>query len=441
MAGEDTTVHIAAMGRIAGPAQIRCIADPRLRDDQYRLFEWLGCEIEAYFRSCRSGGYFPQFWLSSGAAVAHLDTLADRLRYNRDNKAVRRLGELLSYNTERYPIHAQQALITASDALSLHFATGQQEGEDEHLGALLTWIEPPKDRDVLAAVALAEDLPMGVKTDPTFDRDVLSPLVEAFNEARRKNASQVVLNRHQASIQGVLEPIVMRIYQGVQRAIHLLSSATLPALPGMQAITNKERNEFENFMAARDNGIPLPLRDKPKGAAFRLAEREDARENLESAIIHGDRIGRARARISGDCLRGTVQNAQQCRVGPRRFRHLFEVVSSQRVLRIRRRDELALLSDPRLVAVVQDVRRTGRTTVVLLETAKGKRCVGLPANGRLVELGPHPPQWDRIIRVRGQMKSRLISLPWTHQDRGMPPATPRVTHAPNSAIAAVEALR
>jgi hypothetical protein len=79
--------------------------------------------------------------------------------------------------------------------------------------------------------------------------------------------------------------------------------------------------------------------------------------------------------------------------------------------------------------------------VVLFETAKGKRSVGLPANGRTIELGPQAPHWDQIIRVRGQMKSRLLNLPWTHQESGMPAATPQARPIPDSAIAAVEALR
>src|ERR1700722_3250038 len=100
MAGEDTTVHAVAVGKVGKPAQVRVVPDPRIRDDHYALFDWLLSIVEPYFLKCRERSDFPQIWVSSGAGVAHLDTLADRLRYNQHHAAARRLGELLSYSTE-----------------------------------------------------------------------------------------------------------------------------------------------------------------------------------------------------------------------------------------------------------------------------------------------------------------------------------------------------
>ena len=39
-------------------------------------------------------------------------------------------------------------------------------------------------RRILDAVTAAERVPMGVKTDPPFDRQTLEPLVAAYNAAR-----------------------------------------------------------------------------------------------------------------------------------------------------------------------------------------------------------------------------------------------------------------
>ena len=88
MAGEDTTVHIVAVGRIDGAPEIYCVPDPRVRDDEYELFAWLGGHIEQHFEARRRAGEYPQIWVSSGAVADHLDTLADRLRYNHENIAV-----------------------------------------------------------------------------------------------------------------------------------------------------------------------------------------------------------------------------------------------------------------------------------------------------------------------------------------------------------------
>jgi hypothetical protein len=222
MAGEDTTVHIVACGRIGQPAAFMSVPDPRYRDDQYDLFAWIGEQIERYYRTCRQRATHPQIWVSSEAAVKHLDVLSDRLRFNRDRPDVRRFVELLTYATERHPVGGQQALHAATTALRQHYATGQQPAEDEHLGTLLTWIDPPKGRNVLAAVAVAELTPMGVKTDPEFDRNKLDRLVRAYNDARRAGAPAAQLKRRARNIHDTLLTVVSPIFDATQRAVEIL---------------------------------------------------------------------------------------------------------------------------------------------------------------------------------------------------------------------------
>jgi hypothetical protein len=224
-------------------------------------------------------GCFPQLWVSSGAVAGHLDTLADRLRYNRQNTRVRRFGELLSYATGRYPIAGQQALLTATAALRLHWASGQQPAEDEHLGALLAWVDPPVGIPIQEAVAAAERVPMGVKTDPEFDRTVLDPLVETYDRtARGPGASRRSAADAAMRIQQALEPVALRIYDATQRAVQLLIASGLPELPGLAELEALEAAEFESFMQARDDGRPITLRDRPRAAAFGLSTRESARK-------------------------------------------------------------------------------------------------------------------------------------------------------------------
>jgi hypothetical protein len=440
MAGEDTTVHIIAVGRINRPPEIYCVPDPRVRDIQYELFVWLGTRIERHFEVCRLAGKYPQIWVSSGAVADHLDTLADRLRYNRENAIVKRFGELLSYQTERYPVAGQQALITATSALRMHLATGQQPGEDEHLGALLAWIEPPRDTHILDAVALAEKVSMGVKTDPEFDRGILEPRVSAYNGARRAGAGAAELRQRAGLIQQVLEPVVRTIYDGTQRAIRILSSMKLPPLSGLQNLDERERDEFEAFMRSRDAGHHLPLRDKPKPAVFKLAAREDAADNYEAAVLCGDDFGRARARLAGRITYGKVENPRRTHLGPRLYRYEFDVVSRQRVLHVRVRDELAGLDDPRLRVSVANIHREGTVTRISLEIMHGKRSVGLPLAGTTLELTKVVPEWDRLIRTRGQLAKRLAVTPWTHEERDIPPVT-RVRRPPRDPLAKIEELR
>jgi hypothetical protein len=441
MAGEDTTIHIVACGRIGRPAEIRCIPDPRYRDDQYRLFEWLAERIEAYFSACQQQGRYPQIWVPSSAAVGLLDTLADRLRFNRENPQVKRFGELLSYCTERYPVEGQQTLLTATGALGMHFATGQQEAEDDHLGTWLVWVRPPASGNVLAAVAVAEEIPMGVKTDPKFDRDQLEPLVSAYNQARKRKTPKPQLDRRSKQIEDVLRPVVATIYQATQEAIAFLIAARLPRMLHLDGLETREKEEFGSFMTSRDAGYHLPLRDAPKLAAFKLAAREDAADTAESAMLHGDMVQLERARLAGRVLSGSVVDPVRSRLGPRRFENRFTVVSEQRVLHVRRRDELHLLSDPRMKVVVTDVRRSGRTTRVSVMLLKGERAVGLPAANQSIALGPGPPEWDRLMRMRMQMRDRLANQPWTHSDGPLPAASPTGKPRPPDLLAAIEGLR
>jgi hypothetical protein len=441
LAGEDTTIHIVAYGRIGQRARILCTPDPRKRDDQYRLFEVLGNDLEAFFERRRRTGCYPQLWVSSGAAVAHLDTLADRLRYNRDNVLVRRFGELLSYATGRVLIAGQQTLVAATSALKLHWATGQQDGEDEHLGTLLVWLDPRPGRTIHEAVATAELVPMGVKTDPDFDRDVLEPLVRAYDRATRDGAPDTVVQAHARRIQTSLEPVVLPIYAATQRAIDFLQRSGLPPLPDLPQLEAHEAAEFANFMDVRDQGRPLTLRDSPKAAAFGLEGREKAGENAEAALLLGDRVARASARLAGRLVVGEVENPRRLRTAPHCFVSLFELRSEQAVLHVRRRDELCLAGDPRLKVLVEDVHRSGTTTRLRLRIVTGQKSVGLPAAGTSLELVEDVPEWNGIWRIRGHLKNALATTPWTHRGDGVPVPVPTRRAPPVDLLAAVEAFR
>jgi hypothetical protein len=440
MAGEDATVHILAVGRIGKQPEILCVPDPRFRDDQYILLEQLGAKVESYIAECRAANTYPQLWVSSGAAVSHLDILADHLRYVASQR-VKRLGELLTYFAHRFPVKGQQALQAATVALRTHFVTGQQPSEDEHLGALLAWIDPPKGRNVLVSVTQAEQEPMGVHTDPLFDRDVLVPLVEAYNTARRNGASASALSYRANGIRDALMPMVLRIFKATQESIAILCRLGLPPLPGLSDAEQHETKEFAYFMAGRDAGFNIPLQDRPKAAAFQLVARLNAEQNLEAAVMLGDEVGRASGRLNGRILVGEVADPTSVRVAPRRFEMRFAVWTSQHGLRVRRGDNLFWQNDPRLEVLVVDVRRQGATTRVLMQILRGSRAVGLPSAGTIMTFVSDLPDWERIIRDRNQLQKRLSIAPWTHDHRSVPPAPRRKTGRPQDPLRAIRGLQ
>ena len=440
MAGEDTTIHAVAVGEIGAEPQIRIVPDPRVRDDQYALVLWLGQIIEGYYQRCRAGADFPQIWTSSGAAAGHLDVLADRLRFVRDNSPVQRVGALLTYVTERAPLEGQQALMTMTGALSAHYATGQQDGENEHLGALLAWLAPPADGDTRRAVAIAERQIMGVKTDPEFDRVELQPRISSYHEAVKQGASPAHIQMRVTAIENALTPIVAGVFAATQRGFAFLLGQFPPA--GMLAeLKAREADIFANFMQARDDGLPLPYRDTPKAAAFKMAEREHAAQSVESGAVYGDAVAQARARLSGEILSGRVCGVSVTKSGRKSILR-FVVETTQTNLHIRDHDTLAWLSDARLKCTIEGVDKQGDSTKVQLRISEGMRTFGLPAVGTEIEFAPPPPDWHSLGRQRKKMADRLATAPWTHvRDAAPPHNTPHNAVPPGDLLAAIEALR
>ena len=437
MAGEDTSVHAVAIGRLGMAPQIKVAPDPRRRDDQYELLLWLLPQFEEYYAWCRAEGTFPQIWVSSDGALGHLDTLADRLRFT-DDAQVKRLGELWTYAGERSPIAGQQALISATKALRAHYATGQQETEDEHLGALLTWIEPPAGRDILAAVAMAEDQPMGAKTDPGFDTEELQPAVALFNKARQENDTRAQAF-HAGRIQQMLETVIRPIYTATQRAMAILGQPRWRDNPALDALGEQEAADFAQFMQNRDAGHRLPYNDSPKAAAFKIVARERTVDNVEATFIRHDRATRERGAESGTVLRGTIVEREKVRLAPRKFETHMVLSTPQESLHLRAGDEIWNLDDPKLCLRVTEIERRGPFSWVSGIVEKGKKAALLLNIGDVLDLGPQDPDWDASIREFAQMSKRLETQPWTHAE-AMPEPAPSAKQRPNDLLAAVERM-
>lgn len=434
MAGEDTSVHAAAFGGFGEAAQIHVIADPRSRDDQYALLRWLLPFFETYYAQCRADGTFPQIWVSSSGALGHLDTLADRLRFT-DEPDIQRLGELWTYAGERSPLAGQQALISASGALRLHYATGQQEAEDEHLAALLTWIEPPAGRDIFASVAAAEAQPMSVKTDPRFDRNQLQPAVSDFHGAATPQAAAL----HHGRIQQMLEGVIRPIYTATQRAMALLSAPRWQANPMLDELADQEAREFARFMLARDEGHRLPYRDSSKAGAIKIAARERAVSNVESGMLRHDRAAREKGASTGAVLRAQVADVIETHLGPRLYEYDLVLTSHQDSLHLRLGDVLCTLDDATISLRIDEIERRGPFTWVTGRVDNGKRAAKRLVRGGVLDFGPGAPDWRGMGNALAQMSTRMENTPWTHGEAAPAPA-PVAQAAPSNLRAAVEGL-
>lgn len=441
MAGEDTAVHAVACGPLAKRTPlVYSVPDPRRRDELFGLFAWLGALLGPYAEACLRAGAYPQIWVPSRAAVSLLDTLGEYLWHAAGPPELKPLGRLLVYAAGRAPVAGQQALHAATDVLAQHYATGQQPGEDEHLGALLTWVDPPADAPLDEALARAEATPMGVRTDPAFDKRALEGPVARYNQARKRGAPPDELAPIAAEIDGRLRGEVLRLYGATKRAVRLLCERfpeRLACLPELEAI---EADAYHRY-AEKGALYARPGRpDKPRQAAYEFVGRQLALENYERALVHHDPLARLRAACEGRVVEGVVRSVRLLGSGWG-ARARFVVESEQRALRVRRGAELHLLADPRLKVLVEGLERSGRHTRLELLVAAGMRSVGAPAEGDAVAFGPPPPVWYELTRGRVRLSHRIGQKPWTH-DLAPPPApSPPAESPPPNLLLALEALR
>lgn len=104
------------------------------------------------------------------------------------------LGRWLTHFGERARVPGSSLLLAMTDVLARHWATGQSTLEDQHLGALLAWIDPPQGTtgaEAALEAELARDAkgqllhpPAGPATDPAFDNKLLAPAIERYDRAR-----------------------------------------------------------------------------------------------------------------------------------------------------------------------------------------------------------------------------------------------------------------
>jgi hypothetical protein len=449
MAGEHATIHAAHIARLGRAPKFFFCPDPRDRDVHAQMLCRVADELQRYFDWCEAHDEMPQILVTSPAAVGKLDSLADRLPYAPVDRSapqaiqararqLRAFGSQLAFFTRYAPRSGQQVLMGATDLLSQHFITGQDDQEDVHLGAQLAWVAPPRGKDVLAAAELAERSPMGANTDPEFDTDVLVDAVAAHNSARRNGAPAPRISALAAAVGAALEPVTLAMLENVQRAVDIVRGLGLPELPGLDGFVDRDLQAFVDHRAYIAGGGRIPLSDRPKGAAFEYLSREDAEEQWAAALLHGDPVHRALARLRGTIISGKVSNVVS-RPDGRRTIHTVEITSTQTLLRVRRGDDLCWMDDSRLRFVVTEASRA-RNVTIRMEITKGMRAVGVPSVGTTLDLADGAPNLDGVTSQRVQLAVRLRAMPATHDAQPLAPVPP-IPKPRVDPIRAVEALR
>ncbi|MGW1023986.1 hypothetical protein ACWD4J_09730 [Streptomyces sp. NPDC002577] len=294
----------------------------------------------------------PQLIVPSRAGVDFVRLLGRSMRFRRtaeqDPEApypaparVPLLGRWLTHFAERARVPGSSLLPAMTELLSRHWATGQSSLEDQHLGALLAWIDPPggeSGAEAALRAELARDTqgqlvcpPAGPATDPAFDNKLLAPAMERYDRARTALA---------AAEDGIEADVRLGELTGAERQIRaLVESQTLPtwdavwrgvgllrALPEAAHVADRWTRDRWSFTGHRDRVAagepPQPRRDDAVTAANKLAAREREQARLEAQEALDDALVMAGRRLAGEAFAGEVTDvvmaySESKRPGPR----------------------------------------------------------------------------------------------------------------------------
>ncbi|PKV85882.1 hypothetical protein [Streptomyces sp. TLI_146] len=278
----------------------------------------------------------PQIVVPGRAAIDFVRLLGRSMRFRRTAEQdpdtphpapprVPLLGRWLTHYGERARVPGSALLLAATDLLGRHWATGQSSLEDQHLGALLAWIDPPEGASGAEAALRAELArdrdgqllcpPAGPATDPAFDNKLLAPAIDRYDRARQAlyaaqdgeaaDARLGELTRAEQEIRRLVGDQLRPTWEAVWQALDLLRE--LPAAPRTADRWTRDRWSFTAHRdRVRAGEPPQPRRDDAVTAAAKLASRETAQAQLEAQEALDDPLVMAGRRLAGEAFAGEV---------------------------------------------------------------------------------------------------------------------------------------
>ncbi|WP_406148807.1 hypothetical protein [Streptomyces sp. NBC_01012] len=261
------------------------------------------------------------------------------------------LGRWLTHYGERARVPGSSLLLAATDLLNRHWATGQSSLEDQHLGALLAWVDPPPGESGAVAALRAEGArdgagqllcpPAGPATDPAFDNRLLAPAIERYDRARTALAAAEdgidadtrlgELSGAEREIRSLLAGVLLPTWDAVWRGLDLLRE-----LPDAARAEDRWTRDRWSFTAHRDRvragEPPQPRRDDAVTAAQKLASRETAQAQLDAQEALDDPLVLAGRRLAGEAFVGEVTEVEMAYSESKRPspRPLVTVVTDER---------------------------------------------------------------------------------------------------------------
>jgi hypothetical protein len=396
LAGEANAPLAAMVGDDPGSPQLLVVPQPRNRDQRFAFAASVASIVLSYMdsfmdqaevvavdrgRAIRSRyTNAPQLLVPNPGGLNFVRLFGRSTRFRRPygdfavDPSVPVLGRWLTFFAERTEHPGSSLLLAATDALAQHWASGQSPVEDRNLAALLGWIDPPAGMSGADAAAQAEDPltwpPAGPATDPSFDNEVLAPLIDAGTVPALEKA-----------LATQVEPTWALMW----RAVDLLRG--LP--PGTRVADrwNADKDAFTSYAEhVRGGGVPQPRRDSAVAAAQKLNWLERAQATYAAQLALDDPLMLAEYRLSGEAFAGAVVGADPTRTeGTGRSRKLRPHIT------VLTEDPVLLASGTTVHAVTRPTQKATvlavSGTAVRLELSGGMGRAATPAPGSVPEVG------------------------------------------------------
>ncbi|MFD6231633.1 hypothetical protein ACFWFZ_32965 [Streptomyces sp. NPDC060232] len=398
----------------------------------------------------------PQLIVPSRAGIEYVRLLGRSMRFRRtaeedpDNpypapSRVPLLGRWFTHLGERARVPGSSMLLAATDLLSRHWATGQSNLEDQHLGALLAWIAPSGGRSG-AEAALRAELgrdehgqllcpPAGPATDPAFDNKLLAPAITRYDAARAALAAgpgdddRGVRTAEQAVRRLVVDQMTST-WWATWEAIDLVR-----ALPAGERAEERWTRDRWSYTGHRDRvragEPPQPRRDDAVTAAQKLATRETEQVRLDAQEALDDPLVMAGRRLAGEAFAGEVTDVvmewtESKRPSPR---PLVTVSTEDR-------PQLADGSGAKVYRSLDGRPQSAQFVRVEEDGQLVLRLLDKMGRGRDPEPGSVPEKGDRVCWTLFEHDARggpklpdPEQTPWTH---GGPPGSGAAAHLPDA---------
>ncbi|WP_078843127.1 hypothetical protein [Streptomyces albus] len=396
----------------------------------------------------------PQLLVPSAAGVSFVRLLGRSMRFRRtaeqDPEAphpapprVPLLGRWLTHYGERSRVPGSSLLLPMTGLLSRHWTTGQSGAEDQHLGALLGWIDPPEGLTGAEAALRAEVErdgdglllcpPAGPATDPAFDNKRLAPAMGRYDRARSEAAAAAEagaprrlrdarrdVTAAEEEIRALVESQLRPTWDALWRGVDLLRE-----LPPGGRVADRWKRDRWSYTAHRDRvragEPPQPKRDDAVTAAQKLATRETAQAQLDAQEALDDPLVMAARRLAGEAFAGEVAAVEMAYSEGRR--------PMPRPLVTVRTDDLPHLAErTKVYRALPDGRSQPGEFVERRPEGVVVRLTGGMGRGKVPDEGSVPEPGDRVCWTLFEHAPRggpdlpdPERTPWTH---GGPPVVP-----------------